>query len=200
MGTMWVESGVEGAEIKVDGEVVGITPMPGPWTLAPGVHRVQVSAEEGKPEFSARVRIVPGRTTTVPVFVAPTPAEVPAAPKTLRRVRYTGPGFSLSTAGYVAGGVGLAAVGAGVVLGLMADGAASDARDLDRADPGNARADLEALIADADQAAFWANVSYGVGAVAAVTGVALVLLASDGPLGGLSIAPSPNGAVIGGHF
>lgn len=198
MGTMLVQTREAGAVVKVDGTAVGETPMPGPWTLAPGIHRVEVAAP-GKKPFSARVRIVPGKMTTVPAYAAPSPAEAKDQVKTVHRVVHTGAGFSLSTAGYVTAGVGVAALGAGVALGLMADGAAADARDLDRADPANSRADLEQLVKDADRNAFWANVSYGVGAVAAVTGVTMILLASDGPLG-VTVAPTPTGAAIGGVF
>jgi hypothetical protein len=196
MGTIQIESGVHGAQVQVGEQVVGITPMPGPWTMAPGVHRVVVSAK-GHKTFSARVRVAAGRLTVVPVFVKPPTKKV--APKVIHRTVYTGAGFSLAWAGYLSAGVGLAAVGTGVVFGLAADTHAEDARAVDRQDPNNTRAGLQQLIDDADQAAFTANLLYGVGAVAIVSGVAMALLAGDGPFG-LTVAPTANGAAIGGRF
>ena len=42
-GTLVIASGTDGAEVDVDGEKVGMVPLPGPVPLAPGEHTIKVS-------------------------------------------------------------------------------------------------------------------------------------------------------------
>lgn len=199
MGTLVIQA-ADGAEVRVDDSVIGITPLPGPWTLNPGEHVVEVKPASGEPTVR-RVTVGAGERAVIdlggkkPASAAAKPkAPVPAA-VTDAPVEPAGPGFSLATGGYIVAGVGAAGVGAGVALGLLADGYAADARDLDRAT--NDRADQQALVDQADSAAFWSNVAYGAGGVLFLGGAAMILLATDGPLG---VAPAPGGAVVEGRF
>lgn len=198
MGTLIIEA-EDGTEVRVDDAVIGKTPLPGPWTLSPGTHTVELRPASGAPtvkqitvEGGQRVEIALGgeKPAEKPVEPEKVPAEALATPPPP-----AGPGFSLAMGGYIAAGLGLAVVGTGAVLGLQADGLAAEARDLDRAS--NDRADQQDLVDQADGAAFWANVSYGAGGVLLLSGAAMILLASDGPL---SVAPAPGGAVVEGRF
>ncbi len=177
MGTLELESGATGAEVAIDGVVVGVVPLPGPWTLPPGPHRVEVRPANGE-RAKAKVDITAGEVSRLTLLERV--EEVVVAPERPVIERPVGPGFSLSTAGYVSAGMGLAALGAGVFFGLDANARATDARDYGTGDPEHDRAGLQALIDEAEQSAFYANLSFGVGGVALLAGAAMVALASDG--------------------
>lgn len=203
MGTLVIEA-ADGIEVRLDDAAIGQTPLPGPWTLPAGEHIVELRPASGEPTVR-RVTIVAGRREVIRLAGAPAPVEAPAAPVApdpppAAVSDVAGPGFSLATGGYVAAGLGVLGVGAGVALGLLADGYAADARDLDRAS--KTRADQQGLVDQADAAAFGANVAFGAGGLLLVGGVAMLLLASDGPLGDgpVTVAPTAGGAVIEGRF
>lgn len=198
-GTLSLKTGATGAPVAIDGQVVGVAPLPGPWTLPAGEHTIEVRPKGGAPE-QVTVTVVAGQTSEVELArqaVAPVP-EVPVGPR--ERVVHTGAGFSLATAGYITTGVGLAVGATALLFGLNANSKADEARKLDKADPANERSDQLALVDEADRAALIANVSLGLGSVLTVAGVSLVLLAADGPLGPLSVAPAPGGLTVGGAF
>ncbi len=197
-GTLVIDTPVEGAEVQIDGVLAGVTPLPGPWTLPAGAHTVSVTAP-GQPPKTFSVTIQAGKQSKVAVLQ---PAEAPAPVAAVeQRVVHTGPGFSLSTAGYVTAGIGLAAIGAGVYFGLSADDSASQARALSPQDPGATRAGQQGLIDDADRAAFTANLLYGVGGAAVLAGAALALWAPDGLLAsGVTVSPTLQGAALVGRF
>lgn len=200
MGTLIVESGVDGAVVRIDDVEVGRTPLPGPWTLTPGEHTIEVRPEDGAPIVRS-FTIAAGQPTVLQVLggtaartpVPDTPTVEAPAPEALGAA---GPGFDLATGGYIAAGLGVAVVGAGVALGLMADSAADDAF------AATSRADQQTRIDTADAMAFGANVSYGAGGLLLLGGVAMIVLAADGPLGDapVSVAPTPGGMVLGGRF
>ena len=82
-----------------------------------------------------------------------------------------------------------------------ANAAADDARALDPADPKNTRAAQRALMADAERDALKTNVLGGLSGIAVMSGVALLLLATDGPLGGdIAVLPTTDGLGVGGVF
>jgi hypothetical protein len=202
-GTLSVVVNRDGVPVYIDGEPVGESPLPGRWALKPGRHEV-----EARPAGAAPVRqsveVVRAGHAEVRLEVAEPVAAAPepAAPERAVEVVHTGAGFSLATAGYVTAGLGIAAAGAGIAFGLSATGSADDAAALDRQDPNNTRADQEALVDDAERSAFLANLSYGVGAVLVASGVAMILLARDGPLAPREtfVQPTATGGVLGGRF
>lgn len=218
MGVLVLESGVDGVPVTIDGQPAGETPLPGPWTLPAGEHKLEL-LPPGKPPEVQSFSIEAGQPTVIRVMgakAAPAPvvSAKPPPPKVVNR----GPGFSLATAGYITAGVGVLAIGGGVVMGLSADSAAADARDLKAAGQQNTRSAFESTIDDADRAAFLANLGYGIGGAALVAGAAMIVLASDGPLSGgspsggspsggssgggvsIQVSPSPGGAVVWGRF
>lgn len=201
MGTLVIEAAA-GVEVRVDDVVIGETPLPGPWTLSPGDHVIELRPASGEPTVR-RVTIAAGQQIALDLGgKKPDPAAKPAAapdpdPAVAEPALPAGPGFPVATGGYIVAGLGLLGVGAGVGLGLLADGYAAEARDLDRAS--NDRADQQALVDQADGAAFWSNISYGAGGVMLLGGAAMILLATDGPLG-VSVAPTPGGAMVEGRF
>lgn len=201
MGTVRLEGAPAGVPVFIDGEPAGITPLPGPWTLTAGAHTVELRPAGATPitravevEAGREARLVLGAVTAA--RPAPPPADDP--PPAIEAA--TGPGFSLATAGYVTAAVGLVSIGAGVALGLAADGAADDARAV--RPPDGTRAEQQALVDDADAAAFWANVAYGAGGVLVLSGAAMALFASDGLLGDApaTVTPTAGGAAVMGAF
>lgn len=198
-GTLRLETGARGAPVLIDGAPAGNAPLPGPWTLPPGQHTVEIRAP-GQPPAKATVTIVAGQEARVELLAKAAPVQQAVAVAPSERVVYTGAGFPLATAGYITAGVGLAAGATAVLFGLNANSKAEEARNLDKSDPSHTRAQQLELVDQADRAALLANVTAGVGIVAGVAGISMVLLASDGPLGGLSLTPAPGGAGLAGTF
>jgi hypothetical protein len=201
-GTLRLNTGARGAPVYIDGVLAGVAPLPGPWTLPAGEHTVELRPK-GTAPVSARFAVVAGKEAAVELLPAATPEvteglDPASAGRT--RVIYSGPGFSLATAGYVTAGVGVASGVLAVLFGLQAESKAEEARGLDKSDPALTRATELALVEDADRSAFLANLTRGLGVVAGVAGLSMVFLASDGPLGGLSFSPTPGGAAVGGRF
>lgn len=203
MGTLRLVGASAGVPVMIDGKPAGETPMPGPWTLPAGSHTVELRPAGGQP-IVREVQIAAGQEAKVVVGTvrAPTPTpEVDDPDETPPAVEAAtaGPPFSLATAGYITAGVGLAAIGAGVALGLAADSAADDAFAV--TPPEGTRAEQQALVDDADAMAFWSNVAYGTGGVLLIGGAAMALLASDGLLAGsATLVPTGNGAMVMGAF
>lgn len=200
MGTLRLIGASAGVPVTIDGKAAGETPMPGPWTLPAGTHTVELRPAGGQP-IVREVQVAAGQEAQVVVGAVRAPTPTPEDPEVPPAVEAAtaGPPFSLATAGYITAGVGVAALGAGVALGLAADSAADDAFAV--TPPDGTRAEQQALIDDADAMAFWSNVAYGTGGVLLLGGAAMALLASDGLLSGsASVLPTGNGAVVMGAF
>lgn len=128
VGTVTIDCNVEGAEVRVDGKVVGTTPLAGPLTLNLGPRTIEVVASDGEHEsYSSEVEVAGGSSTTLAVSLsrrspAPPPAvlaEEPTEPETAPS-RYP----KLRVATFVGLGVtGLAGAGLAVAgsLALRAD-------------------------------------------------------------------------------
>ena len=199
VGTLRLDTRHVGAPVLINGVVVGFAPLPGPWTLPVGAHTVEVRPQ-GRAALSGQVEVVAG--AEVSLALEPPVAGTKGEPSLVHTVVvHTGPGFSLVSASYVAFGLGLAAGGGAAYFGLQANAAAEDARALDPADPKNTRAAQRALMADAERDALKANVLGGLSGIAVMSGVALLLLATDGPLGGdIAVLPTTDGLGVGGVF
>lgn len=199
-GTFRLDTGARGAAVLIDGKPAGLAPLPGPWTLTAGPHTVEITPK-GRPSVKASFTVVAGKEARVELLpVDPNAVETGPALAGHQRVVYSGPGFSLATAGYITAGVGVASGALAVLFGLQANSKADEADTLDKSDPTLSRADQLHLMDESDRAALLCNVTMGLGIVAGVAGASMILLASDGPLGGISFAPTPSGATFGGRF
>lgn len=69
-GTLILTSTIEGAEVLVDEESIGFTPLEGPIPLSPGSHTVRVR-RPGFTEFSEVVQIEAGQSLALPVELFP---------------------------------------------------------------------------------------------------------------------------------
>ncbi len=201
MGTLLLETVQIGAGVFIDGAPVGLTPLPGPWTLKAGAHKVVLRPVRGASE-THDVRVEAGKQVVLTALQVVAPPEPEVVEEV--EVRHTGPGFSLAMAGYVTAGTGVLSLGLGVVFGVLADSKAEEAQGLDPANPRNTRAAQRALIEEAESRAFTANLLYGVGGVLSLSGAAMILLASDGPLvhklKTVEVVPLPAGAGLRGWF
>jgi hypothetical protein len=170
--TLAVDSDPQGASVRIDGQDTGKV-TPAEFELLPGEHEVTllVNGEEKVTEkvtaqFGTRheMRVELGAEDLVDPFAAePTAAEeAPAEEPVDER--------ESSVVPWVVIGVGGAAIATGVVLGVLTLGERSDFED----NPTHDGADT------GERLALFTDVAFGVGAVAVVTGVVLLLTEEEG--------------------
>lgn len=175
------------AKIEVDGK--GLGPSPASVELSQGQHALTVWADGfTKVERSFTVNLakaseltvtlepkaaatpdVPAKKADAPVAQGPTltPKEQPAQGPTAPDVKAAPPKKGRVVT-WIAGGTAVAAVGAGVVLGVLANGAAQNLKSTE-----HTRAEATALQQQAQGMAMGANIAYGVAGAAAVAAVVL---------------------------
>lgn len=136
----------------------------------PGPHKVRVRATNKK-DYELTVQAAEGKSEVI---------DVPPLADVERQVVVRRTGFSQRTLGLVVGGVGLAAVGTSVVLGLVAKGnydsavdGCTDLGDRWQCPPGNKSGDA----ASAQSMGTVATIVGGIGGAAVITGAALWLFA-----------------------
>jgi hypothetical protein len=158
--TLVLVSEVEGAQVLVDGEPVGTTPMAQPLRLQPGTHELQVS-REGYMTQRRTLELGPGRSETVEL------ALIPMADRQEQ----------LRTWSYVAGGAAAAALVGAVLLHVGAASAMDDAQGLK--DAGKPFADRRETALSRRGAA--TGLYVGAGAAAAGAAVLFLLGSEPGP-------------------
>ncbi len=184
-GTLSVRSTPSGAIVLLDGQAIGETPL-SRRTIAVGAHRVTLR-REGHVERTLPVEIADGTERQLDVWLAAVSREAPAP----RRRRWT----------WVAGGLGLAALGAGVALGVAAR---SDHRRWEELrvaglDP----VAWEDLRSAGQRKQLAANLLRASGGVLAATGVVLFVLEGRrgrGAVRKLELATRGAGLAVGGSF
>ena len=202
VATIDVRSTLPEARVLIDGQSMG-APSEGPFRVEPGSHDVRVVAQGREPHVQ-HVIVPAGQTVEVAPVLAPF-GTGNRVPQTVTTPPPSGRGSSsLDTWGYVTGGIGLALLGTGIAMGVLADQAADDANNLS---PGqHDRAEHDALISDSDTYATVADVGLIVGGAAVATGITLIVVdavSSSGPSAANAPAPkfivSPT-LVPGGAF
>jgi hypothetical protein len=191
--------------ISINGRALGAAQLAQPQSLNPGTYRVagNVGAERTS---STDVTLLPGQTRRVVLNLTAQPADPLSAEATMSApvgaepfVRRGPPLLA-----YVAGGVGVAGVGAGVVAGVLANKKYDEAERAceDHRCPAGSPG-LDAV----DAFRTWrmvSSVSYGVGAAGIAAGVVLWLTASDdeesGQVGTIEPWGTANTAGIRGTF
>ena len=167
-----------GADLSVDGAAAGKAPLdaaypPGPHALAaaaPGrraaVREVLLPAQQS---LEVNLVLEPGQDPAGASALAATPPAAPLgatlpdpAPQPVERKSWLGP--------IIAGGVGVVAAGAGIVMGLQARNAQNALLA-----GGNDRSQADALVSKAQSDATAANVLYGVAGAAVLTGGVLAI-------------------------
>jgi tetratricopeptide (TPR) repeat protein len=223
IGELALLASESGAEVRVDGRVVGTTPFARPLRIAAGVHSVQVLRDGFKP-FSRDVEVLGGTAARVDaalVPIAPAPAPVPVAPPAPAPapVPVAAPppplpaappapappaapparASSHDTVGWVVAGAGLVATGAGVVAYLAGtgarDGAADDARRAAAAGDRAAYDSASSAFSSAKTTQVVGAAVGGVGVAALGVGAVMLLSSGEGTSAGATVAPW---AVAGG--
>lgn len=154
---------VQGMRVTRNGDDVGLALLGDPLPVDPGELTVEVTAP-GYVPWSKKIEI--GKEADLKTVLIP---ELEADPKSPLQ-----PSKGLRTAAFVVGGVGVAALGAGAVLGGLA------IRDRGEADPlcPNKSCNSEgfAHIEDAKNKALFSSISIGVGAAALGAGVVMFIM------------------------
>ncbi|MEW5743451.1 MAG: PEGA domain-containing protein [Myxococcota bacterium] len=203
-GSLTIKSNLTDAQVTVDGEFVGVTPVT--LTVKPGKHEVKLERKKYLP-ITRLLDVEPNKETVESFKLLLKPGEIadedvvpglvkkdgPAAPDT--RVR-------LSWYTYVAGGTALVAGGLGLYFGLTAR---SQEKALlngyDEATMVYQGTRQDALTAQSNATA--ANIAFGVAGAAAAATVVFIILDVKNPVP-VDVAPvaTPGGAgvLVGGRF
>jgi hypothetical protein len=119
--TITLATKVAGTRVKRDGVELGAGSLGAPLPVEPGEHVVTVSAPAHE-DRTFNVMVAEGAQQTLSVDVGPNaPTDGTSAPPAIEPQEAEG-GSSRRTIGWVVGGVGVAAVGAGTVFALIAMG------------------------------------------------------------------------------
>ncbi len=187
-GMLALEVNTPGLHVRVDGERVGITPLPGPLRLTAGLHKLQLDGEGIEPH-EEMVNIAAGQTTETVVEVGEADSG--------------GIEISTETVGWILVGVGGAALAGSAVTAVLALGADGDLQDCrDKPHPECAGTDEEKSLADDVRSnALMTDILIGAGVAVAATGVALLLFADEPDAqseGSVYVAPTAEGGVMAG--
>jgi len=170
-------------KIAVNGRAIGAAQIGQAQRLNPGTYRISgsISAERSD---QANVVLSEGQNAAVVLHLAapsPTPPP-PVISHSVEPLDEPAPGQnSLRMYAYVAGGIGLTGIGAGLVTGLMATSSHSEAEEkcpAHNCDPNGAGPDA---VDDFHSMRTVSTVCYGVGVAGLATGVVLWLLSPDAP-------------------
>ncbi len=185
-----VETDPSGAELQVDGQVLGHSPTT--LKLSPGPHEI-TAIRPGHMTKTTKVEVVSGETNQfrlelAPVAVAEVPAKAETNPKAdpkpktqptirgrLKRIEE--PPTNLAPWAWTAMGIGVVSAGVGAFFTLQTF-SALDAEEQARSDRQTKR-EVEALQQDATNKALAANIGFGVGGAAILTGIILLLVDPD---------------------
>jgi PEGA domain len=196
-GTLVLESTVPQADVTLDGEPAGQTPLTR--LLKPGKHELQVS----HPGFYAVARLVtvePGQTTRDVVrLVAITGTELPPLPPPETAEPVASGGFRVPVAGWVALGAGIAAAGAGTWLAVASHNNENEL--LAGYNPArNSYQGFRSQAVSGQNQATWANVCFGIAGAGLITWGILTWVASSAPPSAphasLGVGAGPQGATV----
>jgi hypothetical protein len=195
-GTLVLDSSVPEAEVSLDGEPLGQTPVTR--LLKPGKHEVRVS-HPGYYPVERLVTVEAGQTTHDVVRLVAVPgAAPPALPPLETSAPVASGGFRVPVAGWVALGVGLAAGAAG---GWLAVAAHNNQNQL-LAGYNPARNSYQGFRSQAvtgQNQATWANVCFGIAGAGLLTWGVLTWIASSAPAephATLGLGVGPQGATV----
>lgn len=197
-GTLVLESSVPNADVTLDGQGVGQTPLTR--TLKPGKHELRVS----RPGFYAVDRLVsvePGQTTHDLVRLVAIPGVVPLALPAASGATepVAGGGFRVPVAGWVALGAGVVAAGAGTWLAVASNNNKNELLAGYNPSRDSYQGFRSQAVTGQNQAT-WANVCFAVAGAGLVTWGILTWIASSAPPSAphasLGVGASPQGATL----
>ena len=202
-GLLSVAVSEEGATIKLDNAIVGVSPLLEPLSVAGGLHELAIE-KEGYVVYREDVNIVESRTLQLDAKLIPSPAFI---------ARYKSDASFTRTLAWVGLGVGAAAVAGGVALYFVGSGQAVDLRDDVRqynALSVRSNADLADLDRREEQLAVLDALTLTtalLGVAAATTGTILLVTGDDpgrydtaGSGVSAALSPGPGGLALSGSF
>jgi PEGA domain len=178
-GTLVLESSVPQADVTLDGEPAGKTPLSRP--LKPGKHEIRVS-HAGFYSVERLVTVDPGQTTHDTIRLVAIPGVEPLAltPQQPSSGGAASGGFRVPVAGWVALGVGVAAAGAGTWLAVASHNNENEL--LSGYNPArNSYQGFRSQAVTGQNQATWANVCFAVAGAGALTWAVLTWIASTAP-------------------
>ena len=168
-------------EIQINGRAIGAAQIGQALSLDPGTYRVSGSVSPERSDERQAV-LAKGNSVTVvlnlaaPAPKAPAPDESDPGPDTVSTSQRT-----LSPLVYVAGAVGIAGIGTGVVTGLMASSKHAEAEEQCQDQCCTSGTSGPATVNEFRTLRAVSTVSYGIGAAGIVAGVVLWLTADTSP-------------------
>jgi len=181
-----------GYRIFIDGKLVGVTPLPGVWTLPVGKHVVRAQDPAGKTDL-VDVLVVAGKKQELVWPRAP----VGGTGLKVKKKPMRWAAWSIADVGVATTVSGVVAIGLGALLGQRSLALATEASDMNIRT--NFRRDFERLSGQAEDMALGANISFGIGAVAIIGGLTLAIF-GDGGVVALSADDDEATVIIGGRF
>lgn len=199
IGKIDISTDIAGAEITIDDDVVGKTPLSAPVLVSVGRRRITVTAP-GKSPQSRIIDVAAGDTVRQEIVlqdpVKPTPVQLPPTPVIKRQS--DGGGSEIVVTAWVATG----ALAAGTItMGLLAWRASNRLEDL----RGTYPVTREALANQADKVQLYSNIADGFGVATVVVGATAVVLTlmRDSPRSaekGPQVGIGPRGIIVAGSF
>ena len=180
LGTLVVETAVPGAEVTLDGEPAGKTPVSR--TLKPGKHEIHVESPGFYP-VDRLVSVEPGATTRDTVRLVAIPGAGTAAlalPPGAKPEPAQSGGFRVPVAGWVALGVGAGAAVAGTWLAIASHNTENDLQAGYNPARNTYQGSYSQAVSGQNQAT-WANVCFGIAGAGLVTWGILTWIASSAP-------------------
>ena len=205
-----------GTEMKLDGESFGVVTLGTPLPIDPGEHELYVSAPQKKP-YTQKIKLDPGPGSTriqVPPLQDEGSASLVASPPNENPPHADAPRSNTRrNVGYIVGGAGVLALGAGIVLGVRAK-LYSDQADREQnraldyvANRDRPNAEVQHSAAQDDHNAAKTNQTIGLvagaaGLVAVGVGVYLIISGKEHPESSAKVTPllSPNTAGAAASF
>ena len=181
-----------GYHISINGRPIGISPLPGAWSVPAGKHVIGFKSADGQ-AGSLNVSVSAGtdRELSWPQAAGASLQEVE------EKSTYRWAAWSMSDVGVATAASGLVAVGVGALLGQRSLDLATQASELNIRT--TYRRDFARLTDQAEGAALGANVAYGIGLVAIIGGATLAIF-GDGGLFAISGDDDEGAVIIGGKF
>ncbi len=195
-GTLVLESTVPNADVTLDGEPAGQTPLTR--LLKPGKHELRVS-HPGFYPVERLVTVGPSQTTRDTVRLVAIPGAEPLAlpAQTIESPTASG-GLRVPVAGWVALGGGLAAAGAGAFLAVASHN--NQSQLLAGYNPArNSYQGFRSQAVTGEHQATWANVCFGIAGAGLVTFGILTWISSSAPAeahASLGVGAGPQGGSV----
>lgn len=181
VATVEVSCGLDGAEVTLDGQSHGQTPLPRPLTVMPGPHQLLVE-KPGFVTFAARLNAERGARTSVEARLEPVPPPAPPAPAPVVRPAPPAPEpprWSVARKiGVGLAGAGVASAATGLFFGSKARGEAQQIAD--RCNGGCMASDVHDLDQRRQSHGRTQWILLGAGAAALVGGTVLFLAGGSG--------------------